>query len=91
MEQEDNLPEGWKSVRLGQLLEESEFERVETILRKPNSDAKWKELRKYLNSIKKNLRKKGVLADYLYHILKAKFEGNFDIVEELLRQLREDK
>lgn len=70
--------ENWNEVKLTQILEESDFARVEQILLKKDSDEKWKELRGFLNSIKDKLLKRGILADFLYYALLSQFKyGQF--------------
>lgn len=62
----------YKEVKLTQILEESDFSKVETLINKN----KWKELRVFLNSINVKLEKKGILPDYLYYCLETNFKKN---------------
>lgn len=60
----------WKEINLGELLDKEQVEDVELLLRERD----WKNLRIYLNKLKEQLEKKGILPDYLYYVLKNKFE-----------------
>jgi len=65
------MTEQFKKVTLGELLEESDFKKVEGLIR----FRKWEELRKFLNSIKDKLEKRGIVADYLFYCLKYQFDN----------------
>jgi hypothetical protein len=56
----------FKQVRIGELLEEGDYNKVVELI----NDNKWDELKVFLNSINDKLMKRGILPDYLYYCLK---------------------
>lgn len=60
----------WKNIKLGDLFNEEQIEDIELLLRERDFD----NLRVYLNKLKEQLEKKGVLPDYLYYWFEANFK-----------------
>lgn len=60
----------WKSVNLKELFNEEQLEDILLLIN--HND--WAYLRTYLNKLKEQLEKKGILPDYLYYCLEAKFK-----------------
>lgn len=63
--------EEYKTIELGKLFNKTQLKEILAFINKN----KWAELREYLNKSKKELKKKGILPDYLYYFLLSKF-GN---------------
>lgn len=63
------IPEGWREVRLGQLLTDAQAVQVGRYISKRDT----KGLKTYLRSIEGELVNKEVLPDYLYYALCSEF------------------
>lgn len=63
-------PEGWKTARLGELLTDVQGVQVGKFIGRKDA----KGLHQYLKSIESDLKRKGVVADYLYYLLAYEFK-----------------
>jgi hypothetical protein len=60
-----DLPEGWKTMELGELFDRDELRKVAGFMKSEN----WDGLKTFLRERKEKLEAKGVLPDYLFYYL----------------------